>query len=357
MLGTLRPKLVIVSTPNAEFNVYFPQLNYGTPEAIFRNDDHRFEWTRQEFQDWCNPAAEQYGYSVAFTGTGMLAKGDPEIGFCTQFAILKLKDTSANTPPPPPTEPVKEHYSLFSKIEYPVYNTNHTDEEILAHIHDKIARIRPRPPRVYPDDEDDDYRNGYNNDWRNEQDERKSQDGAEESKLSKVESMTESESDEATRSEIELGVLALEDLWAALDVRQRCKRRSEMVRILKTSPLVRIDVEQDKVHFDEEDEYWKEWERQYELDNPVYDRYANTMINDLSDGREDDDGFDWSNDDYSGQTMEETPVEVDLDPQDGYQAGSGWGDGIKHDQKDANSPWTTPTYQGNASHPDGGRWE
>ncbi|KAI7817031.1 hypothetical protein BC939DRAFT_467189 [Gamsiella multidivaricata] len=52
VLGKLRPKLVIVSTPNAEFNVYFPQLKYGTPEAVFRNDDHRFEWTRQEFEDW-----------------------------------------------------------------------------------------------------------------------------------------------------------------------------------------------------------------------------------------------------------------------------------------------------------------
>ena len=52
VLGALKPKLVIVSTPNAEFNIYFSQLNYGTPKAIFRNDDHRFEWTRREFQDW-----------------------------------------------------------------------------------------------------------------------------------------------------------------------------------------------------------------------------------------------------------------------------------------------------------------
>ncbi|CAG8794305.1 11177_t:CDS:2, partial [Racocetra fulgida] len=50
VLGTYKPKVVIVTTPNAEFNVYFPQLKYGTPEATFRIDDHKFEWTRSEFQ-------------------------------------------------------------------------------------------------------------------------------------------------------------------------------------------------------------------------------------------------------------------------------------------------------------------
>ena len=42
----------MISTPNAEFNVYFPNLNYGTPKSTYRHWDHQFEWTRQEFQDW-----------------------------------------------------------------------------------------------------------------------------------------------------------------------------------------------------------------------------------------------------------------------------------------------------------------
>ncbi|KAF9898494.1 Small RNA 2'-O-methyltransferase, partial [Linnemannia zychae] len=94
VLGTLRPKLVIVSTPNAEFNIYFPQLNYGTLKAIFRNDDHRFEWTRREFQDWCDAAAEQYGYDVTYTGTGALPGYNPEVGLCTQFAVLHIQTPS-----------------------------------------------------------------------------------------------------------------------------------------------------------------------------------------------------------------------------------------------------------------------
>ena len=52
VLGTYKPKIVIVTTPNVEFNVYFPQLKYGTPEARLRIEDHRFEWTRSEFQEW-----------------------------------------------------------------------------------------------------------------------------------------------------------------------------------------------------------------------------------------------------------------------------------------------------------------
>lgn len=52
VLGTYKPKIVIVTTPNVEFNVYFPQLKYGTPEATLRIEDHRFEWTRKEFQEW-----------------------------------------------------------------------------------------------------------------------------------------------------------------------------------------------------------------------------------------------------------------------------------------------------------------
>ena len=52
VFGAYRPPLVIVSTPNAEFNAHFPNLRYGTSQAQFRHEDHKFEWTRQEFQDW-----------------------------------------------------------------------------------------------------------------------------------------------------------------------------------------------------------------------------------------------------------------------------------------------------------------
>jgi len=46
IFGQLAPRLVIITTPNAEFNVLFPNL------TGFRHHDHKFEWTRQQFGDW-----------------------------------------------------------------------------------------------------------------------------------------------------------------------------------------------------------------------------------------------------------------------------------------------------------------
>ncbi|KNE54483.1 hypothetical protein AMAG_17674 [Allomyces macrogynus ATCC 38327] len=47
------PKLVIVSTPNVEFNVHFPDWRPG----VMRDADHRFEWTLAEFESCCTMQA------------------------------------------------------------------------------------------------------------------------------------------------------------------------------------------------------------------------------------------------------------------------------------------------------------
>jgi 2-polyprenyl-3-methyl-5-hydroxy-6-metoxy-1,4-benzoquinol methylase len=52
VFGKYRPKLVIISTPNSEFNVLFPNLAHGTSEQQFRHWDHKFEWSRHEFETW-----------------------------------------------------------------------------------------------------------------------------------------------------------------------------------------------------------------------------------------------------------------------------------------------------------------
>jgi 3' terminal RNA ribose 2'-O-methyltransferase Hen1 len=56
VFGEARPATVVVTTPNAEYNALFPNLAAGA----FRHPDHRFEWTRSEFQAWADtllPAA------------------------------------------------------------------------------------------------------------------------------------------------------------------------------------------------------------------------------------------------------------------------------------------------------------
>ncbi len=58
IFGDARPKAVIVTTPNADYNTLFPSL----PAGLFRHADHRFEWSRMEFEAWCRKVGETYGY-------------------------------------------------------------------------------------------------------------------------------------------------------------------------------------------------------------------------------------------------------------------------------------------------------
>ncbi|OUL32648.1 3' terminal RNA ribose 2'-O-methyltransferase Hen1 [Nostoc sp. 106C] len=76
-----RPKTVVVTTPNIEYNVKFENL----PAGKLRHKDHRFEWTRLEFQNWAKQVAEKFGYAVEFQSVGM---EDSEVGSPTQMAVF-----------------------------------------------------------------------------------------------------------------------------------------------------------------------------------------------------------------------------------------------------------------------------
>lgn len=76
-----QPKLVIVATPNIEYNVLFESL----PNGKLRHQDHRFEWTRQEFQAWGNDVASRFDYQITFQGIG---NEDVLVGTPTQMAIF-----------------------------------------------------------------------------------------------------------------------------------------------------------------------------------------------------------------------------------------------------------------------------
>ncbi|GAA1582994.1 3' terminal RNA ribose 2'-O-methyltransferase Hen1 [Kribbella sancticallisti] len=87
VFGSARPGAVVVTTPNSEYNVRFEKLAAGA----FRHPDHRFEWTRSEFQDWAYSVCRTYGYSVEFRPVG---PDDPEVGPPTQLALFRLKEAS-----------------------------------------------------------------------------------------------------------------------------------------------------------------------------------------------------------------------------------------------------------------------
>jgi 3' terminal RNA ribose 2'-O-methyltransferase Hen1 len=76
-----RPRLIVLTTPNVEYNVKFS----GLPAGRRRHRDHRFEWTRTEFQTWAESVATRYGYSVRFLPVG---PEDAIVGAPTQLGIF-----------------------------------------------------------------------------------------------------------------------------------------------------------------------------------------------------------------------------------------------------------------------------
>ncbi len=100
VFGFLRPKRVIMTTPNAEYNVLFPGF------TGFRHHDHKFEWTRKQFQTWylcpspqqagsvvlvfcrCDGVCSMYGYTVEYGGVGEPPPDRAEVGYCSQMATF-----------------------------------------------------------------------------------------------------------------------------------------------------------------------------------------------------------------------------------------------------------------------------
>jgi 3' terminal RNA ribose 2'-O-methyltransferase Hen1 len=78
-----RPRCVVLTTPNVEYNGRFETL----PSGAFRHDDHRFEWTRAQFQAWAGRVGARYGYQARFVPVG---PDDPEVGAPSQLAVLSL---------------------------------------------------------------------------------------------------------------------------------------------------------------------------------------------------------------------------------------------------------------------------
>lgn len=80
-----RPRLVILTTPNVEYNLLFS----GMPEGQLQHRDHRFEWTRKEFHQWANQVSESFGYSVRFLPIG---QEDERLGPPTQMAVFTVEE-------------------------------------------------------------------------------------------------------------------------------------------------------------------------------------------------------------------------------------------------------------------------
>ena len=97
---TYQPKYVIISTPNFDFNTMMGWER-------LRNTDHKFEWTKQEFIEWCEKCCK-YGYEYEWIGCGL----KNEV-YATQFAVFKFIGTKRTI-----TE-MSLPLELFKHIVYP----------------------------------------------------------------------------------------------------------------------------------------------------------------------------------------------------------------------------------------------
>ncbi|GIL99785.1 hypothetical protein Vretimale_4904, partial [Volvox reticuliferus] len=133
VLGGLRPRLLLVTTPNWEYNAIMRSCEQlavaaaaaarnnnnnnnnsskgGSPRFLgghwpgppdreglpMRCGDHRFEWSREEFRSWAQGLAATWGYEVTFEGVGRAndeqaalgALGCGDKGEATQMAVFR----------------------------------------------------------------------------------------------------------------------------------------------------------------------------------------------------------------------------------------------------------------------------
>lgn len=76
------PNTVIVTTPNKEYNTHYEWLSEGN----LRHNDHRFEWSREEFEKWTEHICQTFGYTVERSEIGDV---DEEFGAPTQMGVFR----------------------------------------------------------------------------------------------------------------------------------------------------------------------------------------------------------------------------------------------------------------------------
>ncbi|CDQ74323.1 unnamed protein product [Oncorhynchus mykiss] len=114
VFGYMAPVAAIISTPNADFNPLLPGL------TGFRHYDHKFEWTKVEFQTWALKVCREFGYVVAFTGVGQIPAQEESIGFCSQIGVFQI-DRSGGDAPRLQNNVAEEHlpYRVLYNVVYP----------------------------------------------------------------------------------------------------------------------------------------------------------------------------------------------------------------------------------------------
>ncbi|XP_045761580.1 uncharacterized protein LOC123864895 isoform X2 [Maniola jurtina] len=89
VFGFIKPWVAIFTTPNGDVNVLFKALQKNG----LRRLDHMFEWSREQFHDWCSNIVARYPeYTVSCKGIGPGPPDTLHLGCCSQLALFVAKD-------------------------------------------------------------------------------------------------------------------------------------------------------------------------------------------------------------------------------------------------------------------------
>ncbi|XP_053325677.1 small RNA 2'-O-methyltransferase [Spea bombifrons] len=150
LFGYMAPLRVVISTPNSEFNFLFPNL------VGFRHADHKFEWTREEFQNWATDVSSCYNYSVEFSGVGEPPAYAGDVGFCSQIGLFTRNYVESDEELMKKRE-YKSVYKTVFRVDYPsLKDEKYLRNEVLKKALSEANRLkRQLLQRLFPKDEEE----------------------------------------------------------------------------------------------------------------------------------------------------------------------------------------------------------
>lgn len=123
VFGKLQPKVIIITTPNRDFNELFSNL------SGLRHWDHKFEWSRKEFQNWCTDITARFPYDIKYDGIGDPPENSKHLGYCSQAAIFTRKPCAAICDS---SEMAVHNYILVAEASYPCkVTTDFTEDDYM----------------------------------------------------------------------------------------------------------------------------------------------------------------------------------------------------------------------------------
>lgn len=87
VFAEMAPPTVVVTTPNRDYN-----RHYGLDDQRLRHPDHRFEFTRAEFTEWCDRVCSDHRYIAELGGIGPT---HPDDGPSTQYALFTREEVTS----------------------------------------------------------------------------------------------------------------------------------------------------------------------------------------------------------------------------------------------------------------------